>query len=180
MGLPRSRTAWLANWFTHQNSICTHDASRFCKRGITSLRKILHRTDAYKPYNGWYDENTPKRLFYGSSDSVNGWWYDGLLEKFPDAKFALVERNIDEVSDSCVRLFNDPCLKELKALQAMHETIKKEPNVKGVAYERLNHAAILQDLQKWLTPGVPFDYARYEMLNGLDIIINPRKYAHGL
>jgi len=170
MGLPRSRTAWLSNWFTHQQSICTHDASRFTKQGVKTIRRILHKADSF----------TSKRQYYGSSDSVNGWWYDELVQKFPDARFALIERNLDEVSDSCLHLFNDPCIKELKALQTVHESLKLESNVKTVAFDRLNHPAVVQDLQRWLTPGIAFDYARFEMLNGLDITINPRKYAHGL
>ena len=179
MGLPHSRTAWLANWFTHNNSFCTHEASRFCKRGIKSLRKVLHRPDIYRPISSWQEAVKSRRQYYGSSDSVNAWWYEEIYYKFPRAKFALIERNIDEVSASCERLYNAPCLKELKALHAVHQLIKDESNVKAVRYESLNHASVVQNLQQWLTPKIPFDYARYEMLNNLNVTINQQKYLNG-
>jgi hypothetical protein len=179
MGLPRSRTAWLSNWFTSDTSICLHDASRFCgKEGPKQLRSIIHKTDAFISWNGWYDKITPKREYYGTADSVNGWWFNSLEELFPKAKFALIDRNYDEVAVSCERLFGDPCTKELDALFSAHEELKHLPNVKTVKFEHLEHAGVLADLQRWLTPRVKFDYAKFELLNGLDITVNHKKYIN--
>jgi|TARA_R100001530_G_scaffold120868_3_gene88210 hypothetical protein len=179
LGLPRSRTAWLSNWFTTRDSICLHDPSRLCaKSGAKQLHSILHKSDAFIPWNGWYDDTTPKRNYYGSADSVNGWWFSELENLFPNAKFALIERNYDEVAVSCERLFGDPCTKELDALQNLHEKLRGYPNVKCVDYDRLNHAGVVQDLQRWLTPKLKFDYSRFELLNGLDVTINHKKYVN--
>ncbi len=169
MGLPRSRTAWLSNWFTHELSICVHDASRFCDNS-QGMKKVLHSGDAFRP--DWFK----RRWYYGSADSVNGWWYEGLNKQFPRARFALIERDFDEVSYSCERLFNENVDKELRALHNVHEHIKHNDNVYVVNYERLNHPAVMQGLHEWLTPQVPFDNARFELLNNLDITINPKKY----
>ena len=95
---------------------------------------------------------------------------------FPKAKFALIERDIIHVKASCMKLFGDDCHKEIDALVKVHNDLRKRDDIKKVDFERLNHAGVLHDLQRWLTPKVDFDFSRYELLNGLQIEFNAAKY----
>jgi len=179
LALPRSRTAWLSNWFTTETSYCSHDPSRFCK-GPQDLKKLLHKGDSYGPWEGLEYEVSPKRDYYGSADSVNGWWFESLLRLYPHAKFALINRDINEVQASCERIFGDPCDKELDALVSIHDDLRSRDDIKVVDFDSLNHPGVLQDLQRWLTPGIEFDFGRFELLNSIEMVLNPSKYLHNV
>jgi hypothetical protein len=83
-GLPRSRTAWLANFLTHRNAFCHHEAMNGC-----------HSVDEYLGLmNMDYD-------FVGNSDC--GLFLSPCLI---DGPLVIIERDINEVEDSLSEIFN--------------------------------------------------------------------------
>ena len=61
-GLPRSRTAWLASFFTGNNSFCYHEILRVSSGFDDAIRKLSHR----------------KEMYVGNSDSSLPIWIDKI------------------------------------------------------------------------------------------------------
>jgi sulfotransferase family protein len=84
--LPRSRTAWLANFLTYGISYCFHE-----------------------PMNKVVPKDYPDMLrgvgttYCGISDCLNALIMDQLIDLFPEAKVVVIRRDISEVSKSLKR-----------------------------------------------------------------------------
>jgi len=168
LGLPRSRTAWLANWLTTDCSLCMHDAWRFANTA-PELRQFLRSRD-FSP--------TATR-YIGSSDSSNGWRYDELKAEFPKAKFALIERPAEDVLVSALDLGCAPeptqLVKILNDLDIAHQRVK-DTSIFVTAFDSLNDASVVRALQKHLMPTRPFNQARFALLDSLKVVIHEAKY----
>lgn len=77
-GLPRSRTAWFANYFTSGDVFCWHEAMN----GITSKDEYYARM------------SDPRYRLIGNADS--GLYLGGYIEGCP---LVVIERDVDEVND---------------------------------------------------------------------------------
>ena len=73
-----------------------------------------------------------------------------------------------------------PCDKELDALVSIHDDLRDRDDIKVVDFDSLNHPGVLQDLQRWLTPGIEFDFGRFELLNSIEMVLNTSKYLHNV
>lgn len=91
-GYPRSRTAWLANFFTVGKSFCLHDGLADCESVAQLREKFLHLN-----FNG----HDP----VGNSDSMMGLFLDDLVPLFPEAKWVLVRRNPQEAKRAFLKAF---------------------------------------------------------------------------
>lgn len=80
-GLPRSRTAWFANYLTYGDTMCFHDGYLGCKSIDAFVAKL----------RAWPGSCV------GSSDPMNAWFQDRLSKEFPDAKWVVISRNQDDV-----------------------------------------------------------------------------------
>ena len=140
VGLPRSGTAWLANWFTTERSICWHEP--LWTRSLTEL-----------------DEVKGAGLF-GISDTMLILMNADEINRHP-AKKLIVHRELDEVNVSLAKLglpaMRDEHKWKLDEIGGFHITFHDLYNV-----ERFRRAA------EWLLP-VPFDSARYSLLRDLNI-----------
>lgn len=88
-GLPRSRTAWLANWLSWGESICLHDAFQHAP----SFEAFCDTLNAL-PYQ-----------VVGHSDPANVFVWRKLQETYPGAKWIVIERDFEAVYVSCKRTF---------------------------------------------------------------------------
>jgi hypothetical protein len=81
--LPRSRTAWLANFLTYGPSFCFHEP----------MNKY-----ALKEYPGLLAKTGKRHA--GVSDSINTLVIEELVDMFPQAKIVVIQRPIEEVAKS--------------------------------------------------------------------------------
>jgi len=141
VGLPRSGTAWLANWFTTERSICWHEP--LWTRPLVEL-------DAMKGAG-----------LFGIADTMLVMMDADELNKHP-AKKLIVHRELGEVNKSLVKAglpgaMRDEHKWKLDEIGGYHITFHDLFNV-----ERFRPAA------EWLLP-IPFDAARYSLLKNLNI-----------
>lgn len=93
--LPRSGTAWLANYLTYGNTFCYHEllADRF------SVDRMKEKLEG----NG--------SEFVGNSDSANLFFFNEISKTFPNAKSVVVTRDPEEVMRSMIfQGYSDECL----------------------------------------------------------------------
>lgn len=81
--LPRSRSAWLANFLSYGNSHCFHEGLVGCEN-VQDLRENMEFTG--------YE-------VVGNSDCGNILFIDEIIKEFDDAKFVVVHRNAKDVYD---------------------------------------------------------------------------------
>ncbi len=165
LGLPRSRTAWLANWFTQGDSLCMHDGWRW---GL----------DAMKDASVGYEH-------FGNSDSSNGAHVEELLDGFPGCRMLLVERDPEESIAATIAMLNkwpsrpdvfDPgsVRDRVLALHEAHLELKESRALKTIP--NCFSVSDLAEAQSWLTPGVPFNVGRWSILAGMNVQMNPSDY----
>jgi hypothetical protein len=89
-GLPRSRTAWLANLLTTDKTLCLHEGLMKCA-GVDDPHYGLHYHPGYEAVGDCGASLAPH-------------WV-ALNERFPDAQWVVVRRNIEDVRESHARAF---------------------------------------------------------------------------
>lgn len=165
-GLPRSRTAWLANLFSYENSFCFHEALRECTE-IKDIKKIFNGVD---------------KQYVGDSDSGLPFFIDEVLDLFPESKLVLVNRGISEVIDSLGKVFpNYPEIEKIviKTQNAINDMVNKyKPFI--LDFEDLNDMGVCKLLWEYCIPGIVFDERRWRMLDLMNVEVNISKYMNSL
>ena len=167
-GLPRSRTAWLANFLTTDKSLCFHDGLKYCRK-VEDLTEVFKRSD---------------KEFVGDSDSALVLFYHRIQALFPDSPWVLVYRNFKDCADSALRLSfagedTESILIDGAARLAvirLAELELKSPNVLIVDYDELDNSKVIRSIVNHVTPGVLFDEERFKLLDGLHTQIHESKY----
>ena len=165
MGLPRSRTAWLANWFTTDRSLCLHDAWRYAQTAEELKAYLLSKA--------------PKGCEYlGTADSGNGARFDELEDTFPAAPFALIERPLNDAIEATSKLAivapKSELVTRLAELNLQHHYLPG--GVHRTRYKDLSDQLEMARLHKHLTPTIPFSFARYALLDQLRVQVHEEKY----
>jgi hypothetical protein len=149
--LPRSRTAWLANFLSYNASHCFHEP--FNEYAIEDLTGLFQSTG---------------KAHVGISDSLNCLIIELLLEVFPEAKLVLVRRPAGEVKKSLAQIgFPAPILVE-RMNQALNE-IEQKYNPLVVSYHNFDPAGIWN----YLMPEVPLNKERTAMLEIFNVTVPP-------
>lgn len=86
LGLPRSRTAWLANFMTYGDTFCYHEGINGC-----------HTVEDYKA-----------KLSYNKGDSSTGAVLIDLDKHFPDAKKVIIDSDINRAIEYSEELTGNP------------------------------------------------------------------------
>lgn len=169
-GFPRSRTAWFAVWLSAGASFCYHDA--LAKTEVRELRSLL------KP--------TPQATFVGDSDTVLLLCYETVLEMFPAAPWVLVHRPRTAARASYEKHFpngypgaegaSQPQQSAVwDRLERNKEHLASQPRTMNVNFADLDNEETARKLWRHLLPQVPFDPARWRLLNGLRVNVIPEK-----
>jgi hypothetical protein len=103
--LPRSRTAWLANFLTYQHSFCFHEPMN--RYPLKEYPMMLANTG---------------RKHAGVSDSLNTLVIEELVDMFPSAKIVVIQRPIEEVEKS-LNALGFPCSKLLEKMASALDKI---------------------------------------------------------
>ena len=164
-GLPRSRTAWLANLFTHGDSFCWHEGvPRW--GGLAGLQRAMRlRTER----------------FVGTADPSLLMCQDRARAMFPGATWILVARRPEHVALSLDAMevpalaCNDNARAVVRLDQEM-ERLAQRPDVHVFYYEELDELPLLLEMADLVTPGQGIDVDRWEMLRGLQVQVYEPNY----
>lgn len=140
VGLPRSGTAWLANWFTTERSICWHEP--LWQRSLADL-----------------DDMKGAGLF-GIADTMLLLMSADELNRHP-AKKLIVHRELGDVNFSLSKL-------GLPSMQDEHKWRLDEIGGYHITFQDLFNVERFRPAAEWLLP-IPFDTARYSLLKNLNI-----------
>lgn len=121
-GLPRSRTAWLSVFMTAQGEFCYHEGCNKTKSWDDYLKKM---------------ENC------GNSDSAIA-LHENI--KTLDCPIVIIERDINEVYESCCKLFKDIYIME--TLEKIQENLK---DIEGLRIPYYNINDRLKDIWSYCT-----------------------------
>lgn len=153
-GYPRSRTLWLANFFTiPEVSLCQHEALEFAASSqefwknaeVNALSSNVHA--------------------YGNSDSSNIMVLPALLARQPLTKVIWIERPLLEVRASMLNagfVFPSNVEKTLLAYRNAYEELFDA----AIPYPKLAEMTTMRGLWQLVLPDVPFDYGRWGQLAG--------------
>ena len=174
-GLPRSRTAWLANFFTYGKSVCWHDASR---RDMNARGVI----DCFRDAGGAAD-------YVGDADSGLPFLGLELARYLPEARWLIVRRDITQARESFAKFFRERPYRgvpmERTALERIfdHCQEKLQELAAGLPagsyieceFRDLDSNLVLEEAWRFLTPGNPWSSLRCELLQGIEINVKPDK-----
>lgn len=150
-GLPRSRTAWMAAYFSNYPAICHHEPLKMLSE-ISEFPGSMH--SEFYPY-------------VGASDSGAGFFLPWIMKNM-NPPTVIIERDIDEVERS-MALIGFEIGKALDMLRERLLTFKNHPSVLWVPFDSLNDKRIIRRIHSHLLPCVPFDDVRYEIFSDLRI-----------
>lgn len=148
-GLPRSRSAWIANYLSYGTTFCFHDALKDCQAGVSRLHSIFD----------------VKANVVGNSDPANALVQDKLIERFPGAKWVVVDRPFNEVKASVEALGVDTA--PLYRLQLKIEELRLKVKPLIVPYGALDSS--IKDIARYVNPEWHHPEARHEMLVHMNV-----------
>lgn len=155
LALPRSRTAWLANWLTSGNVYCGHDLLSECAQ-FGDLPRLV----------GW---RSLWRVHQGSAETAGVLHLDELQAV---RRIVCVHREIDDVRRS-LRAIGFP--DDVDALASGLAAASVLPGVLNVDYHELREPTVCRAILKHVAPGEPFDAARWAMLTEFNVQITPER-----
>ena len=174
-GLPRSRTAWLANFLTYNVSFCWHDALSFCKTP-QGLWEFLCQQATSSGYD-----------YLGSADSAFVLRVDEMTKCFPEAKWVIVKRSRHEAAVSFWRYFgstyhekspqtwDETVSRFLKLEDALVNTMIALPKAVVVDFKELDCTKVIRKVWVHCLPNLPFPEERWRMLNTMKVNVIPEK-----
>ncbi len=125
--LPRSRTAWLAQFLAGNGWQCTHDLVIECD----TLAQLQHRLA--QPMSGTVE-----------TGAMLGWRL--LRTWFPRAKFAVVRRPVQEVLASLARVGAPADVNEIYSRNRLLDVIASQPGTMSVHFMDLAITSVCSDL----------------------------------
>ena len=176
-GLPRSRTAWLANFLTFGQAFCFHDGLQHC-REIGDLENLFWNAGAE---------------VVGDSDSGLLYVAEALPHLFPDVPLVLVERDPRQALESARKFFAANAYPGVKMGGSMVPMFER--GVAGmnwlrehwmgpllmVSYEELERLETCRKVWDFCMQGVMgFDVKhvrRWEMLHQMRVNVIPQKVS---
>lgn len=152
-GLPRSRTAWLANLFTTADILCHHEP-------IQHFQKLIR-------------DNPGGRT--GFSDSTLAFYFDLIVKEYPCAPWIYVRRDpaaalasFEKFVGSVVEVPKAKGEEFFHKLRDKLETISEAANVLTVDFEDLWQPEVISKVWSWCV-SEPFNAQRARLLQGLRV-----------
>lgn len=157
LALPRSRTAWLANFLTQGPIACCHEPFAEC-RTPDMLRSIIDAQGAE---------------FNGASDTFGAFWFEQLKEILDDPKVVVIRRPMDQVLKSLEKLGHPA-----DGLEIFSEGLDaaERDGALSIPFYDLDSRIACQAIQAHVAPHTPFNVQRFEMLRRLNIQISQQRW----
>lgn len=140
LGLPRSRTAWLANFMTHDGFFCSHE-------GLNGCPSLFVYRDKFT--NGMGDSNTGLALFD----------FEPLFTTF---KKVIIDSDIDSAVAFSKKHYSCDSTRTMIAMQSRLNSL----DGLHVHFNDINQR--LEDIWTYITD-LPFNTERAKMLMGFDV-----------
>lgn len=140
IGLPRSRTAWLANFLTYDNNFCYHE-------GIEGCQSI----EEYK-----------KKLGNNKGDSCTALMLLDMNKEFPDAPKVIIESDVERSIEFAKEKYN---IDNPEYFYALKDKLDKIDGLR-INFEDINDR--LKDIWEHLFD-TPYDEERGSLLREMDI-----------
>ena len=156
--LPRSRSAWLANFLTYGPSFCFHEGLIGCS-DTKALRRKMEATGS---------------TVVGNSDCGNIFHIDEIMEEFPDARLVVVRRDVEESVKSVMAMGES--FREVGIIRAADTILQKLPHLYSslvIDFDDLNEDGC-RTIWEYCTQ-TEFNRLRWEMLDPLIIQIDEVK-----
>lgn len=162
-GLPRSRTAWLANFLTAGGALCIHEG---LVHGVDPALRWLTRCGA----GGAGGRR-------GLSDSILPLYWTEMFAPFSSFRLVIVERDPAEAWESLVdflernevRVSRDTLEERFHLVQShLRDMIMFCPHV-VVKFEELNDPLALAEIWEHCLPGLSYDSERTTLLQRLNV-----------
>ena len=170
-GLPRSRTSWMANFFTYQNSYCFHEISNNHPHSFGIRDELMNKIQEYK----------------GVSDCLLPYYFEPLADTLENSILVIIERDFHEVFSSLNNWYKDnnlniknSLLKNLKELDKRLTAMKERYPHLLVKFEDLDDISVMEEMWYHCVPGIRFDSDRWQMLNNFKIEPEYNKYMTNL
>ena len=164
LGLPRSRTAWLANLFTRGDSLCHHELSN---RGLDA--------------KGMAEVMSAGAKYVGNSDCGAALKAKELLELMPSLRVVIVERDQDSVLESFAKV-SGKTVEELPLDEFVDRTLEALEELKGLAlvvnFKDLDKSEVVEKIWHHCLGGVEFPKEQFEVLRSLNVQMEPQ-FIHG-
>ena len=141
-GLPRSRTAWMANFLTYDGHFCHHEGWARCRT-----------MEEYRAFLG------------DDGDSGTGMQFININTAFPGSKVLIIERPLKEVAASIESVFGE-CNRD--RLNVFDDSMKKVDGLR-LPFAKLNES--LPMVWDYLI-GTTYDERRGKMLASLNVQVN--------
>jgi len=152
-GLPRSRTAWFANFFTYGDSFCYHEASKFWVHN-KSLASVMSGADT---------------RYVGNSDSGLLLYFDEIIRDAPSAKWVIIKRDKNEVEKSLKRIFKHGYTDVLDIASGLLDRCAAITCAMVVDFDALREFDIMERIWTHCLPDIPFPVERWRMLNDMKV-----------
>lgn len=151
LGLPRSRTAWLANFMTYGGSFCYHELMTQSK----SVREMKNKLDLEYQYTGFADTAAH------------------LVHKEFDCPKVVIHRNVKDSNYSSQKLY-DTGFDFTEILKAAEAELYLVDGL-HIRFDEINDR--LEDIWTYCTD-LPFDHKRAELLKDMKIETNKIHFSN--
>ena len=157
--LPRSRTAWVANFLTYGQVYCAHELCTVV-RSVAEVPYLLRRLGT---------------RYAGNADTAQALILPQLREVLPTAPVVVIRRPVAEVVESLEALAPFGAAERGLTAQAVQvlarhvEAAARVPGALVLEYHELEQEATARALLAHVAPGEPFHRARWAMLAGLQV-----------
>jgi hypothetical protein len=162
-GFPRSRTSWLANFFTYKDSYCYHELSRQGRNVYDLVAKMSTRKESY----------------VGTSDCGFSFYYEDILKLLPNSKIVIIERDIEDVKDSLSEFvggWNDKLNDIIDITNKKLSELSSKYDCKFVNYISLEDKYIIRGLWEYLIPEIEWDEERFNQLDETRVCLIKNKW----
>jgi hypothetical protein len=164
-GLPRSRTAWVANLLCWSHSFCYHEAFATLQLKEEDLKR------EFQQFPNWY--------IVGNSDSANLLKTDWILENFPTAKLVYLERSEEAVTRSMEKVQPD-LAHAIPMLREMARFAKQQIHNRGGLIIDVDRWCPADTFQLWnyCLPDIPYPKERNDQLEWMRVTITEDRWDY--
>lgn len=169
-GLPRCRTAWLANFLTWGDSFCYHEAVTRCAT-MSDLTTIFRSVPIGTRY-------------VGDADPSLGYVPLAILEEYPDCRIAFIHRPLEESVESewnAITWDGSPAFEKATKEGIQEQLVQLSLGISHLwknlpphrrmmtTFKDLEKETIVETIWHFCLPNTPFPRKRYEMLEDLRV-----------
>lgn len=147
LGLPGSRTAWLSNFLTTDESVCFHEGWYQSGFDLNRLKWLLKQSGG--KYVGVAD--TALALFKP-------------VDEFPGAKILIIDQDVEKSIEWSNKVWGIDCTHNVQKLKGILDEIQG----KRVKFEEIDDK--LEEIWEYCLPGKAFPHLRAELLKNMIVI----------